>query len=124
MKPYTIYDFHNDFPDERACLEWLKNQRYPDGIHCRNCNEITNHYRITGQKSYCCQNCGNNVFPTSGTIFHKSSTLLKNWLYVAFLIIQSDGQISAKDIQREINVTYKTAWRMRKLIREQLEAQS
>lgn len=114
---YTRRDFQAEFPDDDACLEWLKNRLYPDGIHCVKCQRVTRHHRVASRKSYSCQHCGHHVHPTSGTIFHKSSTSLQDWFYAIFLMSQTRCGISAKQLQREIGVTYKTAWRMFNQIR-------
>ena len=121
MKKYTLKQLRKDFPNEEACLVFLKERRWPNGIHCQKCDEVTPHYLITGRKCYGCQNCGSQVYPTAGTIFHKSSTPLTIWFEVAFRMSQTRMGISAKQIERETGVTYKTAWRMCKLIRQQLE---
>ena len=121
---YTLDEFLKDFPDEETCLEWLKNRRYPDGIHCPNCKEVTKHNLIRSRKAYTCQNCGHYVSPTAHTIFHKSSTPLTTWFYTFYRIVDTQGKLSAAQIQRETGVTYKTAWRMRKLIRDLLESKT
>lgn len=122
---YTLEDFIQDFPDDIACLEWLKKTRWADGIHCQTCGKITSHYLIISRKSYACQSCGHHVHPTADTIFHKSSTPLTTWFYVIYLMVMTQSKISAKDVQRQANVTYKTAWRMHYSIRTRLnEGQS
>lgn len=121
MQKYTIKDFQRDFPDDDACLVWLKDYRYPNGIYCKKCGEVTEHHLMNTRKSFSCQFCGHHVHPTANTIFHKSSTPLTMWFHVAFLMAQTRGGISAKQVQRETGVTYKTAWRMCKKIRECLE---
>jgi hypothetical protein len=121
MAKYTLKDFQVQFPDDAACLEWLKNYRYPEGIFCKNCGEVTKHHLMTTRHSFSCQVCGNHVHPTAGTIFHKSPTPLTVWFYVAYQMAQTRGGISAKQIQRETGVTYKTAWRMCNLIRRMLD---
>lgn len=121
MLKYTLKDFMSDFPDDEVCLEWLKNRRYPNGIHCKQCDKVTSHYLIESRKSYSCQECGHHVHPTANTIFHKSSTPLTIWFYTIYQMAQTRGGISAKQIERETGVTYKTAWRMCKLIRSRLD---
>ena len=124
MKKYTIKQFMSDFPNDDACLEWLKNYRYPNGIFCQACQKITPHYPVKSRRSYSCQFCGHHVHPTANTVFHKSTTPLTTWFYVIYLMAQTRGGISAKQIQRETGVTYKTAWRMCKLIRSKLDEKS
>ena len=56
----------------------------------------------------------------AGTIFEHSSTALRLWYYAMYLMASTRCGISAKQIQRETGVTYKTAWRMFKQIRSLL----
>ena len=120
MKKYTIQDFEKQFPNDDVCLEWLKNLHFPDGIFCETCQKITNHYKIASRKSYSCQSCGNHFHPTAKTIYHKSSTPLRLWFYATYLMASTRCGISAKQLERELGVTYKTAWRMFKQIRSML----
>lgn len=121
MVKYTVQDFFKDFPDDDTCLEWLKNHLYPNGIYCQNCEKITSHYRVKSRKSYSCEFCGNHVHPMAGTIFEKSTTKLQLWFYAVYLISSTRCGISAKQLERELGVTYKTAWRIYKQIRSMLE---
>jgi transposase-like protein len=114
---YTIKEFNTQFPDDDTCLEFVFKARYNDKVFCVTCQKITNHYRRTGRKSYACEFCGNEIFPTAGTIFHKSPTPLRSWFYAMFLMSSTRCGISAKQLERELGVTYKTAWRMFKQIR-------
>jgi transposase-like protein len=121
MKPYTLKQFQAQFPDDATCLEWLKNYLYPDGIYCVKCEATTKHHRVVSRPSYSCDRCGHHVHPTADTIFHKSPTPLTTWFYATYLMAQTRCGISAKQIQRETGVTYKTAWRMFKQIRSMLQ---
>ena len=122
MNAYTIKDFNKQFPTEDACLGFLKDIRFPNGIYCPKCQKVTTHYRIANRKTYCCEFCNHTVSPTAGTIFHKSETSLRSWFHAIFLMCTTKTGISAKQLQRETGVTYKTAWRMftqtRKLMSE------
>lgn len=120
MQKYTLLDFEKQFPNDDACLEWLKNYLYPDGIFCSPCKRITNHYKVAKRKSYSCQYCGHHVHPTADTIYHKSTTPLRLWFYAVYLMASTRCGISAKQLERELGVTYKTAWRMFKQIRSML----
>lgn len=119
---YSLEDFQRDFPDEKACYDWLKNYRWPDGIFCENCGKITSHYFIESRKSYSCHRCGHHVHPTANTIFHKSVTPLQIWFLAIYWVAQSQGNIPSRELHYKLGVTYKTAWRMRQLIRNRLNS--
>ncbi|MCH7793433.1 MAG: IS1595 family transposase [Planctomycetes bacterium] len=124
MQRYTIKQFNEDFPDEDACLVYVAALVYPTfpEIHCRTCGEVLKHHRLKGRKAFSCQRCGTHVYPLAGTIFEKSRTPLKSWFYAMYLMSTTRMGISAKQLERELGVTYKTAWRMfteiRKLMHE------
>jgi transposase len=116
---YTAKQFEREFPSEDACLEYVKERRFPGGrALCVNCGVERKHYRVSGRTSYACHACGNHIYPLAGTIFHKSTTSLRTWFLVIRLMASTRVGISAKQIQRETGVTYKTAWRMMKQIRK------
>ncbi len=120
MTKFTLKNFQQMFPDDDACLDYLRNEWFPEVIKCENCGRDEKFYRIAKRKVYSCNNCGWQFSPAAGTIFHKSPTPLTIWFYVIYLMAQTRGGISAKQIQRETGVTYKTAWRMCKQVRSML----
>ena len=126
MQRYTISQFNDDFPDEAACLEYVAALVYPTfpEIHCRTCGEVLKHHRLNGRKAFSCQRCGTHVYPLAGTIFEKSRTPLKSWFYAMYLMSTTRMGISAKQLERELGVTYKTAWRMFRQIRTLMDEDS
>lgn len=120
MRRYTVRDFERDFPDDEACLEWLRNYLYPEGIYCKVCQAVTKHHRVKSRPSYSCDRCGHHEHPMAGTIFENSTTPLRLWFHAVFLMASTRCGISAKQLEREIGVTYKTAWRMFNRIRSLL----
>ena len=118
MKKYNVRDFNKDFPDDDCCLDSIINMLYPEGVYCRTCDEVRPHYRLANRKAYSCSYCGTHVYPLAGTIFEKSSTPLKSWFYAMYLVASTRCAISAKQLERELSVTYKTAWRMFTQIRK------
>jgi len=121
MRYYTITTFNREFPDDAACLDFMFRARWPEGVTCAKCQRATSHYRIQDRRVYSCSACGSHVSPTAGTIFHKSETSLRLWFYAMFLMASTRCGISAKQLQREIGVTYKTAWRMFHQIRKLMD---
>jgi transposase len=124
---YSLMEFMREFPDDEACLQWLWRTRCSeDGktAFCPKCELDRPFHRVKDRPAWDCDYCGYHLHPTSGTIFHTSSTSLHLWFYAMFLVSQTRGGISAKQVERELGVTYKTAWRMMNLIRKQLMDES
>lgn len=117
----TYTDFMRLFPDNTACLDYLKAKFYADGTECPKCGKASKFHRIKSRSAYSCQFCAHHVYPTAGTIFHKSTTSLQLWFWAIYLMSSTRCGISAKELEREIGVTYKTAHRMFKQIRTLLE---
>jgi transposase len=126
---YSLMEFMREFPDDAACLEWLWRNRYsPDGVHadCPKCDmeRAFKRYNTSQQRqSWTCTACGHHLHPTADTIFHKSATSLHLWFYAMYLMTSTRCGISAKQLERELGVTYKTAWRMAHEIRHVLMEQ-
>jgi transposase len=112
---YTIRDLKADFPDDGKCLEFLF-----DSLHTRECSCGGTYSRISTRQQFQCSKCRFQIAPMAGTIFEKSTTPLTLWFHALFVFSNAKSGISAKELERQIGVTYKTAWRMLKLIREQL----
>ena len=120
---YTVHDFMQEFPDDDACLTYLWRQLHSaDGDHayCPKCDRERRFHRVRSRQSYSCDTCGHHLHPTADTIFEKSTTPLTLWFHAIFILSQTRCGISAKQLQREIGVTYKTAWRMFNRIRRLL----
>lgn len=123
---YSLMEFTREFPDDGACLDWLWRNRYSaDGEHaeCPKCERERKFHKVADRPAWDCDSCGYHLHPTAGTIFHKSSTSLHLWFFAIHLMTSTRCGISAKQLERELGVTYKTAWRMANLIRNDLMSQ-
>lgn len=120
MKQTNVRQFFQQFPTDEACLEHLFNVRFGQGHTCPKCEREAKWYRLTKEQAYSCQWCGHHIHPMVGSIFEKSRTPLQLWFYAIFLFTTSKHGVSGKELQRQLGVTYKTAWRMAKLIREHM----
>jgi transposase-like protein len=119
-------EFIKTYPDDAACLDFLWRERFASDGHtayCGKCGEMRKHHRVKSRPLYSCDHCGHGIHPTAGTIFHKSSTSLHLWFYAMYLMTSTRCGLSAKQLERELGVTYKTAWRMFNKIRNQLMAE-
>jgi len=119
----SLVEFWREYPDDAACLDRLWRERFaPDGHLglCPICEKERKFHRIRTRASYACDSCGKHLHPMKGTIFEKSTTSLQLWFYAMFLMASTRCGISAKQLERELGVTYKTAWRMFNKIRNEL----
>jgi transposase-like protein len=115
---YSLMEFMRAFPDDEACLQWLWRTRFSeDGQHafCAKCDQerVFKRYATKQRRySWTCTGCGVHKSVTAGTIYEGSATSLHLWFYAGYLLTSTRCGISAKQLEREIGVTYKTAWRM------------
>jgi transposase len=111
MKKYTIMQFRKDYPDDDACLDKLFQLRYSNLV-CPKCEGIKPYGRVKGRRSYQCPDCSFHIYPTQGTVFEKSTTPLTHWFYAIFLQTTTRNGVAAKELERQLNICYKTALRM------------
>jgi transposase len=120
---YSLMEFIEDYPDDATCLDFLWRERYaPDGhhAHCPKCDKERKFHKVAERPAWDCDSCGHHLHPLVGTIFEKSSTSLKLWFYAIFIMTSTRCGTSAKQLERELGVTYKTAWRIFNKIRNEL----
>ncbi|MEQ8328196.1 MAG: IS1595 family transposase [Parvibaculum sp.] len=117
-KAMTLKTFNARFPDDEACLNHLMTVRYGSKFHCSSCGAEAKHHRVKSRRCFECEFCGHQVYPTAGTPFERTRTSLRDWFFVMFLFTTTRNGVSAKEIQRQLGVTYKTAWRMGHEIRK------
>lgn len=115
-KPMTLKQFQSKYPTDDACLEHLFETRYGTEPVCPKCGQIDTFHRLAKMPAFTC-NCGHHIHPMAGTPFQDTRTPLTTWFHVMFLFCASRNGVSAKEVQRQTGVTYKTAWRMCRLIR-------
>ncbi len=115
---YTITDFRKDYATENQCLDRLFQLKYGKLEACPSCGVINAKFkRVPKRRSYWCTECNHQLYPTAGTVFEKTTTPLTHWFYAIFLFTTTRNGVAAKELERQLGVTYKTAWRMAKQIR-------
>ena len=118
-KPMPITEFMAMFPNDDACLEHLFKVRYGADCECQRCGETGKFKKLSKMPAYTCQ-CGEHIHPMVGTPFHRSHTPLQKWFYAMYLFTTTRHGVPAKELQRQLSVNYKTAWRMGHEIRKYL----
>ena len=117
---YTARQFHAQYPDDDTCLHKIFMNRFGNLTECPECKKSFEYKRVkhdskkkrTQKKSYYCVHCGNQIYPLAGTPFQKTTTSLKDWFYVLYMFTTTRNGVSAKEIERQLDVCYKTALRM------------
>ena len=110
------------FQDADRAREYLESVRWANGVVCPHCASIGQHYKLAGKATrpgvYKCVDCSDQFTVTVGTVFQSSKIKLHIWLQATHLMSASKKGISAKQLERMLGVTYKTAWFMAHRIRE------
>jgi predicted RNA-binding Zn-ribbon protein involved in translation (DUF1610 family)/transposase-like protein len=113
MSKYTFKQFQAEYPDDGACLDKIMAEQYGGTeFSCPGCGADSKFTRIAKRRAYACQWCGHHIYPCVGTIFEKSSTSLTKWFFAMYLFTSTRHGVAAKELERQLGVTYKTAWRM------------
>ena len=117
-KMFTVLDFYKRFPDDDTCLDHLMKLRHGNPSDCPKCGRNAKFYKLAKEPAYSCEWCGHHIHPMVGTPFERSSTPLQKWFYAMYLFTTTRHGVPAKELQRQLSVTYKTAWRMGHKIRK------
>lgn len=117
-KQFNVNDFFARFPDDDACLAHLMKIRYGEVLTCPKCGKEGRFAKLGKVPAYSCPWCGHHIHPMVGTPFAKSHVPLQKWFYAMFLFSASRHGVSGKELQRQLGVTYKTAYRMGMEIRK------
>jgi transposase-like protein len=123
-----------EFSTEEACLDHLEKVRWPDGVRClkEGCGSgrITklsikegqrrNGRKIPARHLYQCRECGYQFTARTGTLFNDSHLPLTKWFLAVALMTNANKGLSAKQLQRDLNVSYETAWYLCHRIQESM----
>src|ERR1051325_8005579 len=120
-QPFSVREFFDRFPTEDSCLEHLMGIRYGLRHRCAKCGQVSTFHKLADRPAYTCAHCGANVHPMAGTIFQDTRTPLRMWFYAIYLFVTTRHGVSGKERQRQLGVTYKTAYRIGIQIRKLME---
>jgi len=99
------------FDTEESILQFLVNHWHNGVISCKHCGSQKIYKRKKMPKLYMCKICNNHFSLLSNTVFERSSTDLRKWFYIMFAYYKNP-KLRALRIKDELDVTYKTAWKM------------
>jgi transposase len=118
MAKLSVKQFFERYPDDHTCLKHVMDLRYGTLRDCPGCSKPTEFYPLTKRPAFSCKLCGHHIYPCAGTPFERTRTPLQLWFYAIYLFTTTRHGVPAKELQRQLGVTYKTAWRMGHEIRK------
>src|SRR6202521_4099594 len=121
VQAFSVREFFERFPTEESCLERLMETRHGLRHSCAKCRQVATFHRLADRPAYTCAHCGANVHPCAGTIFQDTRTPLRLWFYAIYLFVTTRHGVSGKELQRQLGVTYKTAYRIGIQVRKLME---
>lgn len=125
------------FYNEADAFEHVEAILWPEGPVCPHCGNVDKHYKLEGVRSkaskknpegierhglYKCAECRKQFTVRIGTIFEESKLPLHIWLQAIHLVCSSKKGISAHQLHRVLEITYKSAWFLHHRIREALRS--
>lgn len=141
-KGKSLIDVSREFATEEACLNYLEALRWPNGVRCEYCGsdriskfttkagtrqrknpktgEITTAL-VPARHLYQCLACKEQFSAINGTIFNDSHLPLQKWMMAVALMVNGKKGISAKQLERDLDVNYRTAWYLEHRIRKAME---
>jgi transposase-like protein len=119
----SIFQILEKFNTEEKCIEHFERIRWPQGLTCIKCGSTRiMKFKALGKTKkirqlYECVDCRYQYSVTAGTVFHDSHLPLTKWFLAIYLICSSKKGVAAKQLQRQLSTSYKTAWYMAHRIR-------
>jgi transposase-like protein len=113
------------FTDETKAREWLEARVWPHGPVCPHCGSTGSDVTALNGKAhrpglYQCAGCREQFTVTVKTVFERSKIPLSKWLAALFLLTASKKGVSAHQVHRSLQISYKSAWFMMHRLREAL----
>ena len=119
-KGRSLSEFQEAFPDEACCAAFLVRRRWPNGFVCPGCAGRRAAALKSRAYTYECSNCGRQTSITAGTAMHRTRLPLTTWFWAAHLMATHSNGMSARQLEDQLGVTYKTAWLLTQKLRRSM----
>ena len=107
--PKSLKEFQTRFRDDNGCRAYLTACRWPDGFRCRRCG-AAEAFELPRRGLWQCKACGRQTSLTAGTVLHRTRVSLTIWFWDAYLVTTHTPGLSAVQLQRQLGISYETAW--------------
>jgi hypothetical protein len=116
----SLSEFQMAFPDEGSCVAFLFKRRWPDGFVCPGCGK-RRAVALKSRPRLCeCLDCGRQTSITAGTAMHRTKLPLTTWLWAAHLMATHSNGMSARQLEDQLGLTYRTAWLLTQKLRRSM----
>jgi hypothetical protein len=113
----NIFNFHNAFPTEDACRQYIREKREQQGITCKRC-KCTKHYWMEAKQLWRCADCESTTNLRADTIMMKSKVPILTWFQCIHLMTSTKKSMSALEMQRQLQMKrYEPVWYMMQKVR-------
>jgi ISXO2-like transposase domain/Transposase zinc-ribbon domain len=107
--PQNLMEFEEQFATEMACVKYVRSLKWPNGFCCAAC-QGTKSWPLKNRRVEECADCGHQESVTAGTLFHQTRKPLRLWFRAVTLWVTSKRSMSAKELSRQLDIHYETAW--------------
>ena len=119
-KGRSLSQFQETFPDDASCAAFLLERRWSNGFVCPGCSEPRAAALKSRAYTYECLDCGRQTSATAGTVMHRSKLPLTTWFWAAHLMATHSNGMSARQLEDQLGITYKTAWLLTQKLRRSM----
>src|SRR5665647_861338 len=116
----SLTEFQETFPDEASCATFLSDRRWPDGFVCPVCGNGRAAALKSRAYTYECSDCGRQTSITAGTALHRTKLPLTVWFWAAHLMSTHSNGMSARQLEDQLGLTYRTAWLLTQKLRRSM----
>ena len=116
----SLTEFQKAFPDEASCAAFLFERRWPDGFICPVCGNGRTAALKSRAYTYECLDCGRQTSITAGTALHRTKLPLTVWFWAAHLMSTHSNGMSARQLEDQLGLTYRTAWLLTQKLRRSM----
>ena len=116
----SLTEFQSAFPDEASCAAFLFERRWPDGFICPACGAARAAALKSRAYTYECYGCGRQTSITAGTAMHRTRLALTAWFWAAHLMSTHSNGMSARQLEDQLGLTYRTAWLLAQKLRRSM----
>lgn len=116
----SLTEFQEAFPDEARCAAFLFERRWPDGFVCPVCASGRAAALKSRAYTYECSGCGRQTSITAGTAMHRTKLPLTVWFWAAHLMSTHSNGMSARQLEDQLGLTYRTAWLLTQKLRRSM----